>query len=203
MTSFAGEAVVRDARRTLVAVVLAAVLVAAGVVGSMRAVSASDDHGTSHVSADTIRQTDTGFGTLSVTYAERLVGLGHAELAGLNHGVQFLVGPTEARVDVTLVLTNRTKAPITFEPERLRLRGPGGKVYRAQHATTQGAQIPPGASLETRAGFVAPRAVSTFDLEYVEPTGRPSKLSLGTVPAVQGSGNGEGASHADAGKGEH
>ena len=151
----------------------------------------SDDSGHAHSAA---AQTDakplygiasdvrTSFGSIVVGSAQSLKGLGSKPLGGVNHGIAGYVGPTEAQVQVTVDITNRTRNPIPYSPSQFTLISGKAAPITATRSSIKPATLLPDAAVEATLIFVAPRKGQKLQLAFQD-RGRetPFLVDLGRV----------------------
>ena len=104
-------------------------------------------------------------GVVEVTGVDQLTGLTAQDLSSANHGIQNLVAPEDAQVQVTLRMVNDGRKAITVSTEHIGLRIAGKAAIKSMSSTLPKGRLGAGLSLEGTFGFVAPRNGSTLQLE--------------------------------------
>lgn len=169
-------------RRALPLVALATFTVALAVAGlvvtvttlSSPASDGSHDAGPSNVGeAQTFtagQPIPTSFGTLTVYPVEQLAGLTSEQLGGVTHGVQNLVGPDKAQIEVAITLTNSTGAAVSYAPRQFLLRTEnGGPGTPPTTSSTGNGHLQSGASVTANLSFVVPQDGSRYWIEFTDP----------------------------------
>lgn len=124
----------------------------------------------------------TSFGSIVVGSAQSLNGLGAKPLGGVNHGIADYVGPESAQVQVTVDITNRTRAPIPYSPSQFTLVAGTGTPIAPDRASIKPATLLPDAAVEATLIFIAPRKGQKLQLAFQD-RGReePFLVDLGRV----------------------
>jgi hypothetical protein len=127
---------------------------------------------------------------VEVTGVDQLTGLTAQDLSSANHGIQNLVAPEDAQVQVTLRLVNDGSKAVTVSTARIGLRIAGKPAIKSISSTLSDGRLGAGLNLEGTLGFVAPRNGSILQLEIPGPHG-PVLIDLGrtetgATPATSG-----------------
>jgi hypothetical protein len=189
-SSSVSEATARPSGAIVLHAAVAAVLalaVAGAVVAAGMLARGGDGHA---ASVGGPAQALTSFGAVAALHVERIGGLTSKDLAGMTHGVNYLVPAKSMQVQASLVLTNRLGRPVAYAPGQFRLRvGEGDKAIPAQSSTFPAGSLPAGASVEGRLGFVVPRTTGQLWLEFREAGGTDTVLvDLGRGAVASGTG---------------
>jgi len=115
---------------------------------------------------------------VEITGVEVLNGLSAQDLSNANHGIQNLVQPGDAQVQVTVRLVNDGARPIDISTEAMTLKINGKRPIPATSSTLPKGRLRAGLSMEGSLGFVAPRDGSTLQLQ-VPATHGPLLVDLG------------------------
>lgn len=108
----------------------------------------------------------TSFGSIVVGTAQNLPGVPPKALGGASHGIGGYVGPKETQVQVTVVITNRTRNPIPYSPSQFSLRSGGADPIAVTKASIKPATLLPDAAVEATLIFVAPRNGQKLSLAF-------------------------------------
>lgn len=124
----------------------------------------------------------TSFGSIVVGSAQTLAGLGRKPLAGANHGIGGYVPPSEAQVQVTVDITNRTRNQIPYSPSQFTLVSDTGAPIKVTRASIKPAMLLPDAAVEATLIFVTTRKGQKLKLAFQD-RGRetPFLVDLGRV----------------------
>jgi hypothetical protein len=108
----------------------------------------------------------TSFGSIVVGSAQTLKGLGAKPLAGGNHGIGKYVPQSQAQVQVTVDITNRTREQIAYSPSQFTLISGKGEPIVVTRASIKPAMLLPDAAVEATLIFVAPRNGQKLKLAF-------------------------------------
>ena len=124
----------------------------------------------------------TSFGSIVVGSAQTLAGLGSRPLAGANHGIGGYVPPSQAQVQVTVDITNRTRNPIAYSPSQFTLISGKDAPIKVTRASIKPATLLPDAAVEATLIFVTTRKGQKLQLAFQD-RGRetPFLVDLGRV----------------------
>jgi hypothetical protein len=117
---------------------------------------------------------------VTVTGVDKLSGLSAQDLGSVNHGIQNLVTPADAQVQVTLNIVNYGTQAVTVSTDHIGLRIAGKAAIKPMSSTLPKGRLGAGLSIEGEFGFVAPRNGSTLQLEMPGAHG-PVLVDLGTI----------------------
>lgn len=194
----AAESGARRIRAALPLVALAAFTVALAVAGVLVATNtlSSTAEDVSHEAAPSniaVEQTfatgqpiPTSFGAVTLYPMGRMPGLTSEQLGGMVHGVQNLVTPDKAQIEVAIALTNNTGEAVTYSPRQFLLRTEsGGPGTPPTTASASDGQLQSGASVTATLGFVLPQDGSTYWLEFSDPgRSQPIVVDLGKTDSA-------------------
>ena len=185
---------------TVVGAVLALAAYGAVMTATQRARAAHGTDGSTHAhpGAHTLPELRTSFGSMTVLEVERLGGLTSRDLAGNPHGVQSLVKAGSAKAEVSISITNRLGRPIAYSPWQYSLRlTRDGKPIRPQSSTLKPGNLPGGARIDARLGFVVRASASSFWLAFQDPARREPLLVRIGASLSSGTGSGPGSLNYD------
>jgi hypothetical protein len=159
-------------RRTVIAAVLALIVVALGLARgadiAFESTTGPSTGGGYGISDDV----PTSFGIVAVEYIRAVDGVTHRALNGASHGVSGLVDGDHAQIQTAVAITNTTAAPITYTSKQFKLL-----VTKAGKTTVQdpsGGDLPdmrimPRAGIEGHLSFVVPRSGARLALQFTDP----------------------------------
>ncbi len=124
----------------------------------------------------------TSFGSIVVGTAQSLPGISRKALAGANHGIGGYVAPNQVQVQVTVDISNRTRAPIPYSPSQFTLISGKAAPIKVTGSSIKPATLLPDAAVEATLIFVAPRNGQKLQLAFHD-RGRvtPFLVDLGRV----------------------
>jgi hypothetical protein len=123
--------------------------------------------------------------TYAVTNVEQVAGLSDADLSGMSHGIQGLVGDDQALVRVTLEVT--ADATTTYDPSVLVVdEGRGGVPLTPVGGSLAPGGLRGGGRIEGALGFVVKRAGQHLTLRAPGVAGAVDLLTVDTAPAGAG-----------------
>lgn len=108
----------------------------------------------------------TSFGSIVVGTAQGLPGLPAKALGGMNHGIAGYVSPNEAQVQVTVVITNRTREPVPYSPSQFTVRSATTAPVKVTASSIKPATLLPDAAVEATLVFVVPRKNQKLSLAF-------------------------------------
>lgn len=120
----------------------------------------------------------TTMGVVTVTHVERTGGPSPKDFAGANHGIQNLVPPSKAQVEVTVRITDDSPHPTTWSRAAFTLQSGAGTPSPSETSTLTGGRLGPGTTIEGSLGFVAQLDGSRLLLQMPGPAG-PVAVDLG------------------------
>lgn len=126
---------------------------------------------------------------LEVVGVDQLGGLSPQDLSSANHGIQNLVAPEDAQIQVTMRVTNDGRSALAMADQHFGLRINGKKAIPAMSSTLPTGTLGAGLTVEGSLGFVAPRNGSKLELEVSAPTG-PALVELGRTDKSVGPSSG-------------
>ena len=124
----------------------------------------------------------TSFGSIVVGTAQSLPGVPQKALGGASHGIGGYVAPNQVQVQVTVDISNRTRAPIPYSPSQFTLISGKGAPIKLTGSSIKPATLLPDAAVEATLIFVAPRNGQKLQLAFHD-RGRvtPFLVDLGRV----------------------
>jgi hypothetical protein len=191
----------------LAAIVLtAAVCAALGILLSLAVVDqpaahahagATGAHHHGSTSALAGRVARTAFGDVAVEDVQELKGLTRRQLAGVNHGIQNLVGPDKAQVQLTVALHNGRGGTVDYSTDQFRMyAGNSRRAIQPLSSTIGAGTLQPDASIEGVMGFVVPRNGARISLAFDDRAGdRTIRIDLGRTDKASASDLAEAHSH--------